>query len=106
MELPAAPAPAPVAMPAPPFAQPAPSAAPPATPVPGQPPAAPAATTDDNLTAEDNDLIEKAWVLKAKAIVDQTKDDPYRQNNELNKVKASYIKKRYDKDIKIDEPGQ
>ena len=53
--------------------------------------------------AEDIDLIEKAWVEKAKAIVNSTHGDPYAQNKELNKVKAEYIKKRYDKDIKVIE---
>jgi len=55
------------------------------------------------LTAEDIDLIEKAWIEKAKAIVRSTHGDPYNQNKELNKVKAEYIKKRYDKDIKVIE---
>lgn len=53
--------------------------------------------------AEDIDLIEKAWVEKAKAIVRSTHGDPFSQNKELNKVKAEYIKKRYDKDIKVIE---
>ncbi len=53
--------------------------------------------------AEDIDLIEKAWVEKAKAIVKSTHGDPYSQNKELNKVKAEYIKKRYDKDVKVTE---
>lgn len=53
--------------------------------------------------AEDIDLIEKAWVEKAKAIVRATHGDPYSQNKELNKVKADYIKKRYDKDVKVIE---
>lgn len=65
--------------------------------------AQPTTATDDSLAAGDSDLIEKAWVLKAKAIVEQTKDDPYKQNNEINRVKASYIKKRYNKDIKLNE---
>lgn len=56
-----------------------------------------------DLTAEDNDLIEKAWVQKAKDIVEKTKDDPFKQNKELNKVKASYIKKRYNVDVKVTE---
>ena len=53
--------------------------------------------------AEDIDLIEKAWVEKAKDIVKATHGDPYSQNKELNKVKADYIKKRYDKDVKVIE---
>lgn len=56
-------------------------------------------TTD--LIADDADLIEKEWVAKAKAIVAHTKDDPHMQNNEMNKVKADYLKKRYNKDLKV-----
>ncbi len=55
------------------------------------------------MTAEDVDLIEKAWVQKAKAIIERTHGDPFNQNKELNKVKAQYIKTRYDRDIKIVE---
>lgn len=53
--------------------------------------------------AEDVDLIEKEWVEKAKAIVNHTKDDPNRQSKEINKMKADYIKKRYNKDIQVGE---
>lgn len=81
--------------------QQAPVAAPVSVPAPVVP------QNDDLLTAEDDDLIEKAWVQKAKDIVEKTKHDPYNQNKEINKVKASYIKKRYNMDIKmIDEQNQ
>ena len=50
--------------------------------------------------AEDADLIEKEWVVKAKHIVEKTRDNPYMLNKEINKVKADYIKKRFNKDIK------
>lgn len=53
--------------------------------------------------ADDTDLIEKEWVDKAKQIVEHTKHDPYQQNNEMNKIKADYLKKRYNKDIKLSE---
>lgn len=52
--------------------------------------------------AEDVDLIEKEWVEKAKHIVAQTKNDPREQNLEMSKLKADYMKKRYDKDLEID----
>lgn len=55
------------------------------------------------LMAEDSDLIEKEWVEKAKKIVEATRDDPYQQNREINKVKADYMKKRYNKDIHLSE---
>ncbi len=53
--------------------------------------------------AGDIDLIEKAWVQKAKAIVMQTQGDPYNQNKQINLMKVEYIKKRYDKDIRSSE---
>lgn len=53
--------------------------------------------------ADDSDLIEKEWVIKAKQIVAATKSDPYRQNIEMSKMKADYLKKRYNKDIKVED---
>lgn len=53
--------------------------------------------------ANDIDLIEKEWVLKAKQIVQHTYDDPYTQQAEISKMKADYMKKRYNKDVKIAE---
>ena len=49
--------------------------------------------------ASDADLIEKEWVLKAKMIVEHTASDPFKMQEELSKVKADYIKKRYNKDL-------
>lgn len=53
--------------------------------------------------ADDTDLIEREWVDKAKEIVARTRQDPYLQNKEVERMKADYMKKRYDKDIKIAE---
>lgn len=70
-------------------------------------PVGPAPTTAAHIaappTAEDADLIEKEWVLRAKALVAKTKEDPHQQNKELNLYKADYIKKRYNKDVKVSE---
>lgn len=60
-----------------------------------------ATSTTTGLSAADVDLIEKVWVQKAKEIVAKTTGDPYTQNKEINKIKADYIKKRYNKDIKL-----
>lgn len=54
------------------------------------------ATPDE---AADSDLIEKEWVIKAKEIVEHTAEDPFRQQEELSKMKADYMKKRYNKDV-------
>ena len=67
--------------------------------------------TDDSSTTsntgidvkDDGDLIEKEWVNKAKAIVERTKDNPYKQSEELTVVKADYLKKRYDKTLKLNK---
>ncbi|MBA3758580.1 hypothetical protein H0X10_03045 [Candidatus Saccharibacteria bacterium] len=53
--------------------------------------------------ADDTDLIEKEWVDKAKQIVEHTRHDPHQQNKEMNIIKADYLKKRYNKDIKLSE---
>jgi hypothetical protein len=60
-------------------------------------------STATTLIADDTDLIEKEWVIKAKAIVAYTKDDPHMQNREMTKMKADYLKKRYNKDLKLSE---
>ncbi len=67
----------------------------------GSSPAVPAAmpAPANPAIADDTDLIEKEWVEKAKHIVEQTKDNPHLRNKEINKIKADYIKKRYNKDI-------
>jgi len=62
----------------------------------------PASAAQAPATADDSDLIEKEWVERAKAIVEGTRNDPYLQNKELNNFKADYMKKRYNKDIKVD----
>lgn len=68
------------------------------------PPLRPLASGDDNpATASDEEVIEKEWVDKAKKIITQTKDDPYKQEKEVSKLQADYLKKRYGKDIKIAE---
>ena len=66
-------------------------------------PSAVPATTSTPVIADDDDLIEKEWVQKAKAIVASTKNDPYRQNKEISSYKADYIKKRFNKDVKATE---
>ena len=57
----------------------------------------------DNLSANDVELIEKAWVLKAKAIVDQTRNDPHEQTAELSKIREDYQSKRFKTNFKIDK---
>lgn len=75
--------------------------------VPAQQPVPTTVTQNDNLadstplTAADEDLIEMEWVHKAKKIVSETKTDPYLQEREVSKLQASYLHKRYGKEVKV-----
>jgi hypothetical protein len=61
---------------------------------------APVSTTDDlPLVANDDDLIEKEWVDKAKKIIVETKDDPYRREQEVGRLQADYLRKRYGREL-------
>ncbi len=51
----------------------------------------------------DTDLIEKEWVTKAMKIVEDTKEDPFKQSKDLTHLKADYMQKRYNKVIKLGE---
>lgn len=62
-----------------------------------------AAPTTSVLPTADDDLIEKEWVNKAKAIVERNRDDPYKQSEELTAVKADYMQKHYNKTIKLNK---
>lgn len=53
--------------------------------------------------ADDGDLIEKEWVVKAKQIVEQTRENPYRQSRAMTGLKADYLQKRYQKSVKLSE---
>lgn len=62
-----------------------------------------APTDDSSPPAKESDHIEKQWIDKAKNVVARTQDDPYMQKHEMSKVKAEYIQKRFNKQIKTDE---
>lgn len=49
--------------------------------------------------ANDDDLIEKEWVDRAKNIIDETRDDPYRREQEIAKLQSDYLRKRYGKEL-------
>lgn len=65
--------------------------------------AVPTTSTGAVPVLNDNDKIEKEWVNKVKQIVERTRNDPYRQNEELTLVKADYMRQRYNKTIKVDK---
>ncbi len=51
------------------------------------------------LTANDDDLIEKEWVDRAKKIVTDTKEDPYRREEAVSKLQKEYQEKRYGREL-------
>jgi hypothetical protein len=55
------------------------------------------------IIANDNDLIEEEWVAIAKRIIIENKNDPYNLNKAITLLRADYMKKRYNKDIKLAE---
>ncbi len=58
--------------------------------------------TDDTsgpTIANDDDLIEKEWVDKAKKIIAETQNDPYTREKEVNKLQVDYLRKRYGKEL-------
>lgn len=64
------------------------------------PSVAPPSQADDlPALAGDDDLIEKEWVDKAKKIILDTRDDPYRREQEVNRLQTDYLKKRYGKEL-------
>lgn len=86
--------------------EPGPTAPPPVLPMPAQSQVVPmpvVATTDDNnpAMAADDDLIEKEWVDKAKKIIAETRDDPYKREREVSKLQADYLRKRYGREIGV-----
>jgi len=64
-------------------------------------PLPPAPVNDDGLpiVAGDDDLIEQAWVASAKKIIAETKDDPYKREQEVVKLQADYLRKRYGREV-------
>jgi hypothetical protein len=66
--------------------------------------------TDDESTSsastkalDDKDLIEREWVDKAKAIVEHTAEDPFKQTEEMSGLKADYLHQNYNKSIKLNK---
>ena len=57
----------------------------------------------EQLADEDSGVLDQEWVEKLKEIVARTHADPYAQSQEVSRLKAQYIKARYNKDIKTVE---
>lgn len=82
-------------------------AMPPPLPTPVQPTVAVPTTAppinDNPAIAGDEDVIEKEWVDKAKKIILETRDDPYKRTTMVNELQKDYLKKRYNKDLGVNE---
>jgi len=54
---------------------------------------------------DDNDTtsIPKEWIIKAKHIITSTSNDPREQNIQINKLRAEYMKSRFNIDLKLTE---
>ena len=82
-------------------------AMPPPLPAPIQPPVVDPTTaqplTDSPAVAGDEDVIEKEWVDKAKKILLETRDDPFKRTERVNELQKDYLKKRYNKDLGSNE---
>ena len=87
------------------LAQPTPALPPLPAIAPAKPETAPVADATNPTTADDVDLIEKEWVEKAKKVVAETKHDPYLQGQEVSKLQADYLKKRYGKTVNLPADG-
>lgn len=54
---------------------------------------------DSPVIAGDDDLIEKEWVDRAKKIVAEVRDDPYKQENAVTQLQKDYQKKRFGREL-------
>lgn len=50
---------------------------------------------------EEKDNIDQVWIDRIKGLVDQTKDDPHARNQAISRLRADYMKQKYNKDIKL-----
>ena len=77
---------------------------PPVTPVDLAPepfPVAPTGTIEEQNPeiAVDGDKMEKEWVVKTEKVINATKQDPQREEIEINKLKADYMAKRFNRHL-------
>ena len=58
-------------------------------------------TVDDENpdTAEDGEKIEREWADRVRKVVEETKDNPRTEQIEVNKLKADYLKKRFNREL-------
>ena len=61
--------------------------------------AVPDIDTSALIATEDEDVIEKEWVEKAKQIVTTTADDPHLRSDQVAALQKEYLHKRFNKEI-------
>jgi hypothetical protein len=71
------------------------------TQVPATTPINPASAGSTPAQAADTDTIEPEWVQKTKQIIQATLNDPSEQARQLAALRADYMMKRYNKEIKL-----
>lgn len=71
----------------------------PAIPVPVPVPQKPVKDVAAPTIANDDDLIEKEWVDKAKEIIAHTQNDPYQREKAISQLQVDYLRKRYGKEL-------
>lgn len=57
-------------------------------------------TNSSPTVANDDELIEREWVDKAKKVIAETKDDPYVREQRVSQLQADYLWKRYGRQLK------
>lgn len=56
---------------------------------------------DNPLVADDVDVIEKEWVVRTKKILEDTRDDPHQKEQEVSRLQADYLQKRFGVQVKM-----
>lgn len=49
---------------------------------------------------EEGNVVDREWIDRALEAVERNHADPYMQSKEISRIKAEYIKARYNKEIK------
>ena len=60
----------------------------------------PQASSASPAVANDDELIEREWVDRAKKVITETRDDPYAREQRVSQLQADYLWKRYGRQLK------
>jgi hypothetical protein len=52
---------------------------------------------------ESDSVLDEEWIEKARTIVEKTRNDPYIQSREINRIRAQFMKAQYNRTIKTVE---